>query len=331
MGDDRDTTSAREGDLQHTLVLRAARDRGLSLTDVSSTMGCKATLIERGAQCELLVQGVLMSQMSLHTKRLCDHKQLTKTVFERLEIPTPQSILVERPTDPAVAAFMQPGRRYVCKPQDAANGMGVEMDIDGPAAVVDWHGRWGHLDPRFLIEEYAEGTDLRLQVIGGTVAAACVRVPAHVIGDGEATLAELIDRRRAVMRTQNPANRLDLDRAARALLVAQALTLDDVPAAGRRVQLKTVSNMGQGGHAIDVTDALHPRYGRWVEDLVRFTGGDFFALDLLCRGEPHVDPIDTAVALELNALAEWVHHTFSERRTHDLGARVIDAAFGPAA
>lgn len=319
---------AREGDLQHAHVLAAARRRGLTLTDVSATMGCKATLIDDGDRSELLVQGIIASQMSLHTKHICDHKQLTKRVFDRVGIPTPRSVLISGPDDPAIEGFFEPGRRYVCKPQVAANGIGVEMDLTRPAQLTAYWTRFGHLDARFLLEEQIDGTDLRIQVIGGRLAAACVRVPAHVFGDGKAPLSVLIERRRAVMRGQNPANVLEIDHAAGVLLQRQGLTLDSVPDAGRQVWLKSVSNMGQGGHAIDVTDALHPRYAAWVEQLVRACRGGFFALDVICSGAPADDPDGTAVALELNALAEWIHHTFSEQRTHDLGARVIEAAFG---
>lgn len=321
---------AREGDLQHTHVLAAAVRRGMRLTDVSETMGCKATLIEAKGRSELLVQGVIASQMNLHMKHLCDHKQLTKAVFHRLEIPTPRSVLIASPTDPAIAGFFEPGRRYVCKPQVAANGIGVEMGLSHPEQLGPYWARCGHLDTRFLLEEQFDGTDLRLQVIGGRVAAACVRVPAHVFGDGEASLRVLIERRRAVIHSQNPANVLEIDHAAQALLDEQQVTLDSVPADGRRIWLKSVSNMGQGGHALDVTGELHPRYHAWVERLVQVCQGGFFALDLMCAGTPADDPVKTAVALELNALAEWIHHTFSERRTHDLGAAVIEAAFGPA-
>jgi cyanophycin synthetase len=35
-----------------------------------------------------------------------------------------------------------------------------------------------------------------------------------------------------------------------------------------------------------------------------------------------------AKVLELNARPEWLHHTFSERRTHDVAALILESLFG---
>ncbi len=324
---DTDQRPAEEGDLQHELVLAAARERGVEIADVSAEMGCRAAVLEHKGQVELLVKGVMASAMTLKTKHLCDFKELTKRVFRALRIPCPRGVLFSSPDDPAVAEFLVDGPTCVCKPQVAANGLGVEMGITSVEQVRAYWDRCGHLDCAFLLEEQLDGVDLRIQVIGGRIAAACVRVPAHVVGDGEHTLAQLIERRREVMREQNPANRLELDHASHALLEAQGVTLDSVPAEGREVRLKRVANIGQGGHAIDVSDEIHPHYRDWVARVVTFCDASYFALDVVCRDYTE-DPETQAVALELNALAEWAHHTFSERRTHDLGRLVIDAAFG---
>lgn len=317
---------AKEGDLQHDLVLKAARNRGIHITDVSEQMLCKAAMLELNGQVELVVQGVISSSMSLKTKAFCDYKQLTKSVFEHLHIPSPASILFFGPDDPGLQDFLQEGRTYVCKPQDACNGTGVEMGITSLQQVHDYWDRCHHLEKAFLLEEQVEGMDLRFQVIDRRIAASCIRVPAHVIGDGRHTLMELVELRREVMRQQNPSNRLELDRASLVLLEEQRLSLDSIPEKGYRVQLKKVSNMGQGGHAIDVTDEIHPLYHEWVQRIVEFCDASFFALDLLCQDHTK-NPETNAVALEINALAEWVHHTFSEGRTHDLGQLVIDTTF----
>ena len=179
----------------------------------------------------------------------------------------------------------------------------------------------------FLLEEQVEGQDLRLQVIGGRLAASCIRIPAHVVGDGRTTLGRLVEERQRVVHEQNPADSLDLDRASFALIEDQGLTLDSVPEAGRRVWLKTVTNIGQGGVAVDIGDQVHSGYRDWVRRIVDFCGATFFALDVMCQ-DPAQDPAESgAVAIELNAMAEWTHHAYSEGGTRELGSVVIDAAF----
>ena len=44
-----------------------------------------------------------------------------------------------------------------------------------------------------MVEKFAPGDDYRLLVVGDQVVAAARREPAQVIGDGRATVAELVD------------------------------------------------------------------------------------------------------------------------------------------
>ena len=83
----------------------------------------------------------------------------------------------------------------------------------------------------------------------------------------------------------------------------------------------------QNGHAVDYTEEIHPRYHDWTKRIVDHLDASFMAIDVICE-DPTLDPEGTAYVLEINALAEWAHHTFSERRTHDLAGLVIDLAFG---
>ena len=85
--------------------------------------------------------------------------------------------------------------------------------------------------------------------------------------------------------------------------------------------------MGQGGVATDVTDQLHPRYHDWVRRIVEFLNVGYFALDIIGESAA-ADPLNTAKALEINAKPEWMHHTFSEVRTHDIAEILLDVVFG---
>jgi cyanophycin synthetase len=321
------TKQAEEGDLQQELVLKAARDRGVNITDVSKQMLCKAAILELDGQVELLVRGIISSSMSMKTKYFCDFKQLTKNVFDRLEIPSPKSLLFFSLEEEGLDNFIQIGKKYVCKPQVAANGIGVEIDIRSFQQVKDYWERNKDIDNAFLLEEQIDGEDLRIQVIDGHIAASCIRVPAYVVGDGINTLAQLIEIRRKIIHEQCPSDSLKIDRTSFALIKEQGFDLEGIPEADKHIQLKIVSNIGQGGIAIDVSDKIHLKYKEWVHRIVEFCDASYFALDVICQDHTK-DPKNNAFAIELNSLAEWTHHTFSERRTHDLGKIVIDTTFG---
>ncbi|MCB9232611.1 MAG: hypothetical protein H6581_13150 [Bacteroidia bacterium] len=319
--------SAREGEKQHFLILAEAKRRGIQVVNVSPMMSANAAFLEAGERSFLLVDGIITDQTSTKFHLIADFKQLTKLLFTRLDIPSPASLLFESPDDPALAGFLQKGKKYVCKPQVGTQGIGVQMGIQTLEEVKAYWQIWQEKESLFLLEEQVQGDDLRIQVIGGKIAAACVRLPAYVTGDGHHTLLELVEKRREIMRTQNESNRLDLDELSLSLIAQQGLTLDSIPDSQQKVQLKTVANMGQGGVAIDITDKIQPIHHEWVRRIVEHYDSPYFALDLICS-DLEGDPQQCAKAIEINSRAEWLHHTFSEGRQHDLARVLLDELFG---
>ncbi len=314
--------AAQEGEAQHRLIEQAAERMGMQITDVSDHIGKRASLLEWDGHVELLVAGIPTSWMSMQTRFMCDLKQFSKEVFQRLSVPSPASIFLTSPDESVVRDFLVPGKKYVCKPESGANGIGVKMNLETVAEVVAYMEENGGEGERFLLEEQVEGNDIRIQVIGGKIVAACIREPAFVVGDGEKSLEQLVEERRMEMRMENPSNRLDLDEVSLRLLREAELTLASVPAPGQKVVLKTVNNIGQGGVATDITEELHPRYHDWIARIGHYISSSYFALDLI-GGDPDIDPATSCIALEINAQAEWMHHTFSRVRTHDLAAVIV--------
>ncbi|MEU5896467.1 hypothetical protein [Streptomyces venezuelae] len=226
----------------------------------------------------------------------------------------------------AFAALSAHTASVVAKPRAGMRGDAVRMDLATAAAVAEHIAERRHLFRSWIVEEQIEGKDLRLQLVDGELVAACVREPASVTGDGRTTLADLIEEHRIAVTAANPDNRLVVDAETRALLTAQGLTLDEVPADGRAVRLKRTANLAKGGVAVDVTDSLHPDFGPWAASVAELFGTGILAIDALCAA-PHEPPTDGATILEINTAPEWVHHTFSREGTHDIATRILRAWF----
>ena len=211
---------------------------------------------------------------------------------------------------------------FVAKPLTGSDGIGVGMDLRSFDDLLTHWQLHRELDTQFLVEQQVAGQDLRIQAVGGRLVAACRREPAYVTGDGSSTVAELAAERDRIVQSQNPMNRLHLDAVSLELLREQELDLDAVPAAGSKVRLKKVANVGQGGHVIDSTDEVHPLYAEWITRVERKLGVRIFSLDLITE-DPAADPRHASQALELNGKAQWLHHTFSAGRTHDFPVLVL--------
>ena len=313
--------------IQHQLIITEAQKRGYKTTDVSDILDTLAVTIESETKSELFIKGTPLTFINLRSLNYFDNKQLTKVALSKLGIPYPKSILFRNPNDESLKSFFQKGKTYVCKPPNLAEGIGVEMNFKTLEAVQDYWSRHRHLGELFLLEEQIDGRDLRVQVIDGKIVAACTREPAFVIGDGKNDLNNLIENRRKVVQSQNPMNDITADKATLDLLKNQKIDLSDIPEKGRKIQLKELANMSQGAVAIDVTEGLNPIFQTWIKRICDYLNTTYFAMDFISKdfGE---NAENQSVVLEINAQPEWLHHTFSEGKKHDIASMVLDSVFG---
>ncbi|MCA1556451.1 MAG: cyanophycin synthetase, partial [Acidobacteria bacterium] len=113
-----------------------------------------------------------------------------------------------------------------------------------------------------IVEQSLTGQDFRALVINNRLVAVAERIPAHITGDGEHTIRELIeltnqDPRRGYGH-ENVLTQIDVDAQTESLFAAHDYTLDSVLPPGEMFRLKTTANISTGGTAIDRTDEVHP-------------------------------------------------------------------------
>ncbi|MBE1523412.1 hypothetical protein [Nesterenkonia lutea] len=111
---------------------------------------------------------------------------------------------------------------------------------------------------KLVLESHFAGEDYRVLVVGDRVAAACLRRPANVVGDGVSTIQELIDMKNSV-RLENPylcKKLIKRDREVDQFLQRQGFSLSHTPASGVEVPLRGKANASQGGDSIDKTHEL---------------------------------------------------------------------------
>lgn len=313
-------------DFQQQLIIARAQELKIRTSNVSHYLDKQASILEKNGLSELIVKGVPASWINAQGQIYCDNKQLTKCAFMELNIPFAKSMIFTLPNKRMMEGFFEKGKSYVCKPLDEAQGAAVVLGITNFEMLRNYYAEFAREGRRFMVEEQVAGEDLRFQVIGGKIVAACIRHPAYVTGDGKSTLEQLIEQRRSVMATQNPDNWLEIDRQSKKLIKEQGLKMSSKPLPGQKVRLKYISNMATGGIAVDVTDEIHPGFQDWVSALSEYLRMPYFGFDMLTT-DYTVPPGQATKALEINAFADWLHHTFSERRTHDIARLILEELF----
>ncbi len=314
--------------MQHQQLIQKAKALGIQVKDISQMMQKQAAILTYQNQSELIVNGVPTSWINVRSQFYCDNKQLTKLVYEKKGIPYPKSCTFKTPDEAHLASFFTADKNYVCKPIDETNGVGIHLNIQNLSDIKNYYKvmQLHFSDKVYLLEEQIDGQDLRIHIIKGKIVAACIREPAFVVGNGINTLQELIHQRQAVMSNQNPNNQLTIDKITLNLLSQQKIQLQNIPTKGQKIQLKQVSNMAQGGIAIDVSNEIHPIYQEWATALTDYLGTGYMGLDFITSNHQK-NPKDHTCILEINARADWLHHTFSEGQTHDMASIILNAIF----
>ena len=187
----------------------------------------------------------------------CDDKRLTRRLVSDAGITVPKGRLAT--FDEADHEFLAEVGDVVVKPTRGEQGKGITVGINTAEELDAALARAREQHPEVLIEQRAEGDDLRLVVIDGKVVAAALRRPAEVTGTGRHTIRELIDaqsRRRAAV--TGGESRIPVDAVTEATVREAGWSFDDVLPEGERLRVRRTANLHQGGTIHDVTATVHP-------------------------------------------------------------------------
>ena len=236
------------------IIVREARRRGIGVEVLDADNGYfRLTLGGRSITCREslseLTSAIAMSR--------CDDKRLTLRVLAAAGLSVPEQM--DADDDEAVAAFVARHGRVVVKPVRGEQGQGVRVGLERLDDVRAAIEAARHFSDHVVVEQMVAGDDLRVIVIDHRVVAAATRRPAEVIGDGRRSVRALIERqsRRRALATAGE-SRIPIDDETGRCLTEQGFTLDDVPPANARLQVRKTANLHTGGTIHDVTELLHP-------------------------------------------------------------------------
>ena len=234
------------------------------------------------------------------------------------------------------AAARRVGHPVVTKPLDGNHGRGVGLDLNDDESVRAGFRRAFTETRRgvVVIESFVTGNDYRVLVVGGQMVAVAERVPAHVIGDGEHTVAELVDIANADPRRgighEKVLTKIKVDAEAIALVRAQGFELTDVPPEEAFVKLVSTGNMSTGGISIDRTWEAHEENVEIAEEAARVVGLDVAGIDFITPDISKPVRETGGAIVEVNAAPGFRMHTHPTEGEPQYVARpVLDLLFPP--
>ncbi|WP_017663676.1 cyanophycin synthetase [Baaleninema simplex] len=282
------------------------------------------------------VQATLTDGSGILGVELACDKEGTKTILADAGIPVPRGTVIHYLDELGDAIEDVGGYPVVIKPLDGNHGRGITINVRSWTEAEDaYDAASAESKTRsVIVERYYEGRDHRVLVVDGKVVAVAERVPAHVVGDGKSTIAELVEETNRDPRRgdghDNVLTRLKLDRISLQWLDKQGYDADSIPEKGETCYLRATANLSTGGIAIDRTDEIHPE-NRWLAQRVsKIVGLDIIGLDIVTRDISKPLRDTDGVIVEVNAAPGFrMHVSPSEGKPRNVAAPVLEMLFPP--
>lgn len=259
------------------LIAKEAMRRGIQVDVLDAEEGyLKLThggrsLVTRESLSELTT-AVAMSR--------CEDKRVTSRLLSAAGLRVPRQIAAT--AEDENLAFLEEVGRLVVKPAKGEQGLGISVDVREPGELRDAVARAKQEGGPVLLEEFVEGQDVRVVVIGHKAVAAAVRQPAMIIGDGRKTVRQLIEkqsRRRAA--ATGGESRIPLDPETLRCVETAGYGMEDVPPEGLHIRVRKTANLHTGGTIHDVTDTVHPELLTAAEETSRVLNIPVAGVDLM--------------------------------------------------
>jgi cyanophycin synthetase len=277
------------------------------------------------------IRASISGRTSLIAVETASDKDLTKRLLGDAGVPVPRGAVV-RTADEAVREAKRLRYPVVVKPLDGNHGRGVSIDLTSEEQVRWAFEQAAQHSRRVLVEQYFKGNDHRILVIGGRLVAVAERVPAHVVGDGARSIADLVaevnlDPRRGDGH-EKVMTRIRIDAHVVEFLARAGLTPDSVPEAGRTVWLRPTANLSTGGTAIDRTDEIHPDNALIARRAAMIIGLDIAGIDFIAPDIRRSVRETGGGIIEVNAAPGFrMHLEPSEGTPRNIARPVIDMLF----
>jgi len=246
--------------------------------------------------------------------RTANNKVKTEKFLKENNVNTTESELFELEDYEAALSFVNDAKvELVLKPFNLNGGRGITLNVTGDNFDFAWTQAVKACEEKekpfkVMIQPLVKGIEARMLVIEDKFNSAILRVPCHVIGNGEDNIQTLVDEKNR-LRKKNPYLKMipiRITDIAEHNLKEQGKTLETVPELDEIVFLQKSSNITQGGDNYEVSHLISDRMKKVAEEALTaipdfHTGG----VDLMIESFDDEAP----VVLELNPAANLrMHH-----------------------
>ena len=252
----------------------------------------------------------------------CNNKKITTNLLQSHGMSVPKGYRVNKKNsdESLLSIYESLQKPLVVKPSNGSWGDNISVNIvdyDDYLEAVDLALSFGGKRSNVaIVEEMFKGTEYRILTTREKVIGILNRRPASVLGNGKDSIKKLIKgkNKNPIRGPKNGTTshfNIRMDERMRNFLQETGKDFTTTPKDGERVFLRKVSNVSQGGDAIDFTDKVHPSVKELALKAINaipnlaFAGIDFLSGDITKQQTP-----DSYTIIEINESPGFDIHDF---------------------
>ncbi|MFD1175989.1 ATP-grasp domain-containing protein [Paenibacillus puldeungensis] len=304
--------------LHNRLILSKAHEMGITCRPL--LQGCEDFLELTYQGRSIVINKTRSHKLSLMAGLLAKNKEATNLLLQRRGLPIPPFMVISEMGEEAVR-FLENQSSVVVKPLDASGSAGVTLDVRTRKQLGEAIRKASFYSKSMMLQQFIPGKDYRVLIINGKVAAVTEYRPACVIGDGSASIRQLIQLLNESRIIRNDIGQMEAfaeismdSRELTMVLDKQGVALDDLIPAGTQVELYDTQNAAANDIReiyADRTDTICEANKKMAIDAAEVLQIDVAGIDIRCPdiSLPLMQPI--GAILEVNALPDMTYHVFS--------------------
>jgi cyanophycin synthetase len=304
------------------LIIKEAEKRNIQVQGYPQLDPNKIILHYKGHK-EIVTQSIT-DQVGAASFLFINQKMLAAQVLKQLNVPVPKSILTN--SRKMAFEFLQKQKKVVVKPIAQHGGKGITSNIAHKSKLFSAFSfaqkHTQNKQGKIIVQQVVPGFDYRVLIVDQQYIYAAKREPAQVIGDGAATIKQLIKTWNEQL--QISSRRIKVNHKLKEKLKEQDLSLDSILKKGQKVYLSNLCNLHQGGIATDATHQLTQEVKDVAKKIAAYFNCPVLGIDFI---SPDIQQ-KIGFVTELNAYPGLtIHHSPTFGQSHNVAAKIIEMLF----
>lgn len=255
-------------------------------------------------------------------KMLTAYKDLTYVVLKKNNISTPNSVCFYRKTitsDDAEKKLNSLSYPIVIKDSNGSNSKGVFINIKSIGEAKEIILREINNFKFLIAQEMIFGKEYRVLILGNKAIGVLEMIPPRISGDGKSTIRELIKKKQL-----KNLEKTNLDLILNNILKDQKVSLNTILKKGKRIFIKGISCLAEGGETMDATGLIHPEIKKICVRAAEATGRNLAGVDLICDDITIHPSKQTVNILEVNGKPDiYIHYNPTHGKTQNVVKKII--------